>query len=169
MDPFYPQGNVEHDSADFGKPIKIGGVATAAVPAPVDELDRVQASFTRSGQLRVDGTLTELLLDLTYVNSGALEETRVVVAAPARMFQAHVTSDGLTNEFFQLHDLAAVPAPGAVPVLVLPFPAGGSIGIDFGENGRLFTTGIVWVISDTAATYTVLGVSTAFGSVGFLP
>lgn len=48
-------GDVAHDAADSGNPIKIGGTATAAAPAAVDEGDRVQASFDLQGQLRTTG------------------------------------------------------------------------------------------------------------------
>jgi len=50
------EGTVAHDAADAGtKPVKIGGKATAALPAAVDENDRVDASFDLEGQQRVTG------------------------------------------------------------------------------------------------------------------
>lgn len=48
-------GDVAHDSADSGSPVKIGGKANAAAPAAVTEGDRVNASFDLQGQLRVAG------------------------------------------------------------------------------------------------------------------
>lgn len=47
------QGEIAHDAADSGNPIKTGGKATAAKPAGVTEGDRVQASFDLTGQQRV--------------------------------------------------------------------------------------------------------------------
>ena len=49
-------GNVAHGAADSGNPVKIGGTATAAAPAAVDEGDRVNASFTLTGSKRVEVT-----------------------------------------------------------------------------------------------------------------
>lgn len=46
-------GDVPSGDPDSGKPIKIGGVATVAPPPPVDEGDRVDASFDLQGRLRV--------------------------------------------------------------------------------------------------------------------
>lgn len=46
-------GNVLHDTADTGAPIKVGGKANAAAPAAVGENDRVNASFTLEGLMRI--------------------------------------------------------------------------------------------------------------------
>jgi len=48
-------GDVAHDAADSGNPVKIGGIANVADPAAVDaENDRVNASYTLTGRARVD-------------------------------------------------------------------------------------------------------------------
>ena len=47
------QGEIAHDAADSGNPIKTGGKATAALPAAVTEGDRVQASYDLYGQKRI--------------------------------------------------------------------------------------------------------------------
>jgi hypothetical protein len=46
-------GDVAHDAADSGNPIKIGGKATQLNPAAVTEGDRTQASFDLDGYMRV--------------------------------------------------------------------------------------------------------------------
>ena len=48
-------GDVAHDSADSGSPVKIGGKGSAAVASAVTEGDRVNASFTLEGRLRTTG------------------------------------------------------------------------------------------------------------------
>ena len=45
------QGNIAHDSADAGKPIKIGGKAESTVPSAVADADRVDAWFDLLGRL----------------------------------------------------------------------------------------------------------------------
>lgn len=47
-------GEVAHDAADAGNPVKIGGKGSAAVATAVTEGDRVNASFTLEGRLRTE-------------------------------------------------------------------------------------------------------------------
>lgn len=56
---------VAHDDVDSGGPAKIGGTATATLPAGVDEGDRVQASFDLQGRLRgiVEGNVAHDVAD----------------------------------------------------------------------------------------------------------
>jgi hypothetical protein len=48
------QGNVAHDTADAGNPVKIGGKGVASTPSEVTEGDRVDAWFNRRGTLTVN-------------------------------------------------------------------------------------------------------------------
>ena len=45
-------GDVAHDAADSGEPVKTGGTATDLAPTAVDEGDRVQASYDLEGRAR---------------------------------------------------------------------------------------------------------------------
>jgi hypothetical protein len=47
-------GNVDHDEVDAGAPVKIGGYASEARPASVADGQRVNASFSPRGALRVE-------------------------------------------------------------------------------------------------------------------
>ena len=47
-------GNVAHDAADSGNPVKFGGKGSAAVASDVTEGDRVNGSFTLAGRFRVE-------------------------------------------------------------------------------------------------------------------
>ncbi len=49
----FQQGNVAHDAADSGNPVKIGGKADTAFPAAVTDGDRVDALFDEYGRLAV--------------------------------------------------------------------------------------------------------------------
>lgn len=53
---FTSGGDVAHNAADSGNPVKIGGKGNAAAPTAADEGDRVDASFDLQGRLRVDGS-----------------------------------------------------------------------------------------------------------------
>ncbi len=46
-------GNVKHDDADYGAPIKIGGKASTSTPTAVANGDRVNAYFDEEGRLHV--------------------------------------------------------------------------------------------------------------------
>lgn len=46
-------GNVAHDSADVGEPVKVGGKASSAAPSAVSANDRVNAWFNLSGRQSV--------------------------------------------------------------------------------------------------------------------
>lgn len=48
------QGDVAHDSADAGRPVKVGGRAQATAPTDVADGDRVNAWFLRSGAIVSD-------------------------------------------------------------------------------------------------------------------
>ncbi len=53
-------GDVDHDAADAGNPVKIGGKATAGVPTAVTANDRVNAYFDTNGyqHTKVDNTVS---------------------------------------------------------------------------------------------------------------
>lgn len=46
-------GDVDHDTTDSGKPVKIGGRAATSIPTAVDNGDRVNAFFDENGRLVV--------------------------------------------------------------------------------------------------------------------
>ncbi len=57
-------------------------------------------------------------------------------------------------QFIQLHDAAAEPANGAVPIIPLPVAASGIMGAFYGSEGRFFKNGLVICNSSTAPTKT---------------
>jgi hypothetical protein len=59
-----------------------------------------------------------------------------------------------SDQYIQIHDAAALPADGAVPIAVLAAPSGYQFSISW-TTGRLFANGIVVCNSSTAATKTI--------------
>lgn len=56
-------GTIDHDSADDGSPVKIGGYAKAAAPSDVSaDADRVNAWFLRNGAMAVNITAAGALI-----------------------------------------------------------------------------------------------------------
>lgn len=76
-------GDIAHDAADSGEPVKIGGTATAAPPSNVNEGDRVQSSFDLAGHQRVK----EIRAGTSNVNAvlGNTINTTVLAANSARL------------------------------------------------------------------------------------
>lgn len=108
----------------------------------------------------------EHLPPVTWVDSPALEIQRTALAAPGQLYAVWVTNTDVALRYFQLHDLA-VPLTGAeVPKVIASLAAGESKLVNLGRRGRKFSTGIVWGLSTTAATFTATG-AVAHASVGF--
>lgn len=92
----------------------------------------------------------------------ALEEYAVISAAPCRFFSAVISSTNAGKIYAQLHNAAAQPTAGAVPLAFVeidPTISGATTAsgfFDFGTGLKL-STGAVVTLSSTAATYTALG------------
>lgn len=84
----------------------------------------------------------------------ALAASKVVKAAAGTLYGVSGFNSGPT-QYIQIHDAAALPANGAVPILPIEVPAGKPFAIDFGAKGRAFATGIVVCNSTTLATKTL--------------
>lgn len=88
--------------------------------------------------------------------------TTVAYAASLKVTTSQAILFGLTGhnssasaQFIQLHDSPALPADSSVPKVIISVAAGTSFGIDFGENGRSFSNGIVVCNSSTGPTKTI--------------
>lgn len=80
-------GNVAHDSADSGGPVKIGGKAETTVPTAVADADRVDAWFDEYGRQVVASSVADIIdvtltLDTSaYVSGDVLSDTATVTNA----------------------------------------------------------------------------------------
>lgn len=79
----------------------------------------------------------------------------VISANPSVLYGLTAYSSKASAQFIQLHDAASLPANGAVPKVVVTVAATSNVGIDYGELGRQFSTGIVVCNSSTQATLTI--------------
>lgn len=80
-----------------------------------------------------------------------------VKASAGNLGSIHAFNGNATDVFFQLHNLAAAPAPGAVPFAVFVVANGTAISVGsdwFGATGLHFSVGIAWGWSTTLGTYT---------------
>lgn len=85
-----------------------------------------------------------------YNDAGAV--SMVIGTGPAVMVQLIVTNLTATAGFVQLFDAASLPADTTVPLVSLPIPASGAIGLDTPVGGL---NGLVVAISTTADTLTI--------------
>jgi hypothetical protein len=88
-------------------------------------------------------------------SSAAYETSRVVKAVAGALFGLSGYNSKASAQFIQIHDAAALPAEGTVPVAILTAAASSNFSIDFGVYGRTFTNGIVICNSSTGPTKTV--------------
>ena len=58
-------------------------------------------------------------------------------------------------QFIQIHDAGSLPADTAVPVVIVSVAASSNFSVDFGENGRTFSNGVVVCNSTTGPTKTI--------------
>lgn len=129
------QGNVAHDDADSGNPVKVGGKASTSTPSAVANNDRVDAYFDDTGHQHVkvdnepsvnlqDGSGTDLTSTLVGADQSLDVNITQSVAIIASVSQA--THDSLNgNMNIQVGD-ADVANGNPVPIS----DAGGSITVD---------------------------------------
>lgn len=74
-------GNVAHDAADSGNPLKIGGKAANGPPAQVTTGNRVDAYFDQRGRLGVVLGTSSVDVGVTVINDGASSGTGLQAAS----------------------------------------------------------------------------------------
>lgn len=105
-------------------------------------------------------------------NSLALAKSLVVRTTNCRVFDITVSYTGAAKVFVQLHNTAAVPAAGAVPLAFTEIdPAISTYATGNGSltwpKGRPLSVGCTVVLSSTAATYTAVAGNEAIIDVSF--
>lgn len=88
------------------------------------------------------------------VHSGAAEASKVIKASAGTLISLVGQNDGAT-QYIQIHNAAALPADGAVPVYSFKVDGGTPFSLDVPITGIPFTTGIVVCNSSTLATKTI--------------
>lgn len=135
-------GNVAHDAADSGNPIKTGGKARSAFPAAVAASDRVDQFFDLFGRpVTLPYTNPENVITGTGALTGTVS-TQVVAAqgagTKAQISEVTLASNGTVASIVELLDgttikhyaaVGATPGPGqAIPFVVpLPISANGTM------------------------------------------
>lgn len=90
-------GSVAHDSADSGKPVKIGGKARTTNPTAVADADRVDATYDDIGRaVVVPHAVRDLVGHQATTIASSSSETTIITAAGSGVF-ADLLSITLTN------------------------------------------------------------------------
>lgn len=169
------EGTCAHDSADPGtNPIHIGSQAQNETPAAVADGDCCRWYVTLEGRgvvvqdllnagedlvndvvRTVPGALSveEHSLDFSYLAGSATNQ--VVKASAGRAYIIVASNPTGGTLYLQLHNLAAAPGGGAVPMIApIPVPAGGVASLDLNEYGQYCSVGITVASSSVFATFT---------------
>lgn len=107
-----------------------------------------------SGRLwtRVENTVTTAPAAPSNASTTALASNLVVKASAGTLFGLQGYNNLGTDQFIQLHNAAALPSDGAIPVVSFVVAANSNFSLDFGDRGRAFSTGIVICNSSAVAT-----------------
>lgn len=133
----------------------IAPLAFAGSIANQSEGAAVRDNVTVVGGVRGDGKAQYRAGSVAAGHSAALETSRVVKATPGTLYWLEFYNTAGSVRYLQLHNAAALPSDGAVPLLSIPVAA------TTGTLTRLFipgiwcSTGIVLASSSTQATLTV--------------
>jgi hypothetical protein len=117
-----PAGNVAHDSADSGNPLKIGGIARQANPTAVTALDRTDAFFDDVGRLVVrEGQCRDLITDQATTITASTSETTVLTAVAATFLD--ITAVVVANSSATPTEVTFKQSTGGTTRFVLACPA----------------------------------------------
>jgi hypothetical protein len=125
----------------------------AALPAGTNLLGKVGIDQTTPGTTNAVAIGT--VAAATTVSSTAYEASHVLKASAGTLYEVSFYNSSTSDQFYQLHNSATLPADTAVPVRIIKVPAGATGGFDFGLRGRPFSTGIVVCNSSTGPTKTI--------------
>jgi hypothetical protein len=125
---------------------------TNALPAGTYLLGKVGIDQTTPG---TTNAVVASALTTTNISTSAYVASLVISATSKKLFGLTGYNSNVVAQFIQLHDAATLPADTAVPVVIISVPATSNFSIDFGRNGRNFTTGIIVCNSSTGPTKTI--------------
>lgn len=176
-DPLVAVGNIAHDVADAGNPIKIGAKAVdpTSLPTAVAANDRSNVYTSLQGELlfyksrldggedltnNVQGVLPKPIAGSTYTGTVTQNNsfaTSNVKASAGNVLKFSVINTTSSTRYFQIHNTATTPGGGATAAHKWLVPASSQVIIgptDIGDAGLYLSTGIAIANSTAASTYT---------------
>lgn len=170
-------GNVAHDAADSGNPVKVGGRAVdpTSLPTAVAANDRSDIYTSLQGETlsyksRLDfgedqtnqlyGTLPKPIAGSTYtgtVTQNNSFQTVNLKASAGNVLKFSVINTTAFTRYFQIHNTTTTPGGGATAAHKYTVPPNSQILIgpkDIGDAGLCLLTGIAMANSTAISTYT---------------
>jgi hypothetical protein len=127
----YVMGNVAHDDADSGNPVKVGGRAYTANPTAVADGDRVSAAFDKIGRQVFTPVQVRGLRQTAYValtTGSAFGTETALLAGVASTYHDLIYIMG-ANDSSVAAKVVIRASTGGNPQLVLEIPANGTAGV----------------------------------------
>ena len=135
----------DEDSDDRAE-VKAGNTAAVTDIALVTTDPNVKASVDAIGALEANPSL---------YSSAAAETSGVPKASAGTLLGFAGVSLSASDQYIQIHDLAAVPGDGAIPIFCVKANAADNFFLDLSKWGITMSNGIVIANSSTAATLTI--------------
>lgn len=147
-------GSVAHDSADSGKPVKIGGKARTTNPTAVSDADRVDATFDDIGRIVVvPHQVRDLVATQATTITNSTTETTIVTAAASTFHDlVHLT---LTNASATAVVATLRDATGAGTACNYALAANGGITLAYPTPKKQGTVNTNWTVTLSVNTVTV--------------
>lgn len=128
-------GDVAHDAADSGNPVKIGGKARTTNPTAVSDADRVDATFDTAGRMVVvNNQCRELMAYQTTTITSSTASTTIVTAIASTFCDItgiQITNSSATATLFTIRDSSGgtirwsnqIPATSGIVIpIITPWP-----------------------------------------------
>lgn len=135
-------GNVAHDAADSGNPIKVGGIAYISDPSVVSGVDRVNAFFSTLGkQVVLPGAIGPALYQGALTSSITNTTSTQVLAAVASKY-TYISSITITNSHATQGTFVNILSDTTVIYVAYCAAGGGGVAVSFPTPLRSHTTNV---------------------------
>jgi hypothetical protein len=149
-----PTGDVAHDTADSGNPVKIGGVARTANPTAVAGADRVDASFDDLGrQIVVLNNSRDLTTHQHTQIASSSSETTIMTAVASTFLD--LTQLILTNQTATAVNCTIKDSTAGTTRMIIALAANGGAVMNFPTPVNQATVNNNWTCTLSNATTTV--------------
>lgn len=143
------QGDVAHDSADSGNPVKIGGKARTTNPTAVANGDRVDASFDDIGRQMVRPVQARDLLQTAYVTASS-EGPKTLLAGAGGVYHDLVYLMG-ANESDASVNIDIMQSTGGTVQQTLVIPANSTAGLSLSVPIPQDHSDATWQVDNNSA------------------
>ncbi len=136
-------GGTPHDSVDSGNPIKMGGKASTAVPAAVQDGDRANTWVNNNGaQATFTVPHTAGGLSVYRVVSAATTNAAIIKASAGQVFGWYIYNSNAAARKVILYNSATAPTVGTTAAfMTIVIPGGSGANVEY-TNGIAFSAGI---------------------------